>query len=267
VSRAATGRSSGSAGSASIDLRVIVKALQTYFAQSEAPLTTLLFLLPMIVCYEVGTYFFASDWTRHTETRVLAFNLVSQFMQVFGWQGRLFPGCAVVLILVIWHMARRDPWRLDAATAGTMGCECILLAIPLIAISNIIGNYLPLAAVTEAGTGRWHGGIVLALGAGIYEELIFRLFAFTILNILLIDLLRLNRRAGYLLIVVGSAILFSAYHYWSPQSPPFRWTDAVFRTAAGIYFGVLFLARGFGITAGTHAAYDIFFFSLHAMAR
>jgi hypothetical protein len=30
-----------------------------------------------------------------------------------------------------------------------------------------------------------------------------------------------------------------------------------FRAVAGVYFAVLFAIRGFGITAGTHAFYDI----------
>jgi len=38
---------------------------------------------------------------------------------------------------------------------------------------------------------------------------------------------------------------------------PFNWAEFVFRTLAGVYFAVLFAVRGFGITAGTHALYDI----------
>jgi len=38
---------------------------------------------------------------------------------------------------------------------------------------------------------------------------------------------------------------------------PFNWTEFGFRTIAGIYFAVLFAIRGFGVTAGTHAFYDI----------
>jgi len=41
------------------------------------------------------------------------------------------------------------------------------------------------------------------------------------------------------------------------RSAPFHWTEFGFRTMAGIYFAVLFAIRGFGITAGTHAFYDI----------
>ena len=268
MSRAATGRGRTEViHRPLIDTRPLSRGLQRYFTLSEAPLTAFLYLAPMLVLYEVGTYFYASDWARHTETRVLAFNYVAQFMQWFGASGKYLPAFAVAAVLLAWHICRRDPWRLEGPTACWMAVECTLLAIPLLAISNLTAHYVPLAAPSPDPGLMLRSGIVLALGAGIYEELVFRLFAFSAINVVLSDLLRIGRGPACLLIVLSSAVLFSAYHYWSPQSAPFRWPDAIFRTLAGIYFGVLFLARGFGITAGTHAAYDIFFFLLHAWHR
>jgi membrane protease YdiL (CAAX protease family) len=236
-------------------------ALQRYFHQSELPLICLSFLLPMIVLYEIGTYYFASDWARHTETRVLAFNLLRQFLAMFGATGRYLPCFAVCFILLTWHIARRDPWQVQVGTNFLMCIESALLALPILAIGSMVGRWLPLYTPLSS----WRGGVVLALGAGIYEELVFRLMAFTLLNILFVDMLRMDKKWAYLLIVVGSSILFALYHYWSPQSAPFRWSDCIFRTICGGYFGVLFLTRGFGITAGTHAIYDIYFFTARAL--
>jgi membrane protease YdiL (CAAX protease family) len=55
--------------------------------------------------------------------------------------------------------------------------------------------------------------------------------------------------------VIASSVLFAVYHYWGTEA--FAWRSMVFRTAAGAYFAILFLTRGFGVTAGSHAAYDI----------
>ncbi len=256
MSRQASGRQSRVASNAGV-----IHALQKYFQQSELPLVCLTFLLPLIVLYEIGTIYFASDWSRHTETRVLAFNLLRQFMAMFGATGRYLPCFAVLFILLTWHIARRDRWQFQVGTNFLMCIESALLALPVLAMANVVGHYLPL----YVPGGSWKGGVVLALGAGIYEELVFRLIAFTLLNILFIDMLKMDKKWAYLLIVVGSSILFSLYHYWSPQSAPFRWSDCIFRTVCGVYFGVLFVIRGFGVTAGAHAAYDIYFFTARAL--
>jgi len=105
--------------------------------------------------------------------------------------------------------------------------------------------------------------IVTSIGAGIYEELIFRLILICALMILFQNVLQLDRKNSIILSVLISAALFSAHHHivflngQLTQSAPFNWPEFVFRTIAGIYFAVLFAIRGFGITAGTHAFYDI----------
>jgi len=52
-------------------------------------------------------------------------------------------------------------------------------------------------------------------------------------------------------------LLFSAFHYIGPFGEPLRLESFVFRTLAGIAFSALYLTRGFGITAWTHALYDV----------
>ncbi|MHC4260286.1 MAG: hypothetical protein ACYSTF_07755 [Planctomycetota bacterium] len=73
----------------------------------------------------------------------------------------------------------------------------------------------------------------------------------------------ISRRNSIILSVLVSATLFSAHHHVDflsgqlYQRAPFSPTEFGFRTIAGVYFAVLFAIRGFGITAGTHAFYDI----------
>lgn len=254
MSRSAAGRSQRGGGGSS----GVLTQLQRYFANSELPLTILLFLLPMLVFYEVGTRYLAYDWVRQAETRVLAFSLMRRFMAWFGAHGRYLPLLGVVGILLTWHIARRDPWRFHFGTTGGMFIESALLALPLLSISALTRVYLPLYAQSQAG----RGGFIMAFGAGVYEELVFRLAAFTLMNIMLIDLMRVSKRSAYSLMIVISSVMFAAYHYWSPLASGFLWSDFVFRTIAGVYFGTLFIARGFGVTAGCHVVYDIYYFIL-----
>jgi len=57
--------------------------------------------------------------------------------------------------------------------------------------------------------------------------------------------------------VLTSAVAFSLYHYKPSGTESFEWESFLFRALAGIYFGLIFASRGFGLTAGAHASYDV----------
>jgi membrane protease YdiL (CAAX protease family) len=221
-----------------------------YFQRAEAPLTSLIFLLPFIVLYELGTRYISAS-THHTEQRIIAFNLLQQFFALFGATGRYLPAMAVVGILMAWHIARQDAWEVHWGTIAGMFLESFVLAIPLILMGFAAARYWSLAASRIPPSSL----IVLSIGAGIYEELIFRLMTLTLLHLLLVDMLGMRKGVAILLMVLISSLLFAGYHYLGNE--PFVWQTFVFRTTAGLYFGAIFVFRGFGITAGAHASYDV----------
>lgn len=255
---AAAGRSTGAGRKSRVVSKKPPLAIQSllpsnsYFERSWLPWPSLVFLLPLMIAYELGTRLFAVDPIHHVQVRILAFDLIQDFFFAFGVSGRQIPALAVVGILLAWHIARNDSWKFDLAILPKMALESLLLGLPVILLSVACARHLPLS---NPGASGWPTMLVLSIGAGIYEELLFRLIAFTLLAVLLIDLLKVRKAIAGPLIVVIPAILFSLYHYWGPEH--FSSQSFVFRTLAGIYFGVIFLCRGFGITAGTHAAYDI----------
>jgi len=99
---------------------------------------------------------------------------------------------------------------------------------------------------------------MLSLGAGLYEELLFR--------VLLVGSVAWagRRLLGWWPLVAGiwaalfGAVVFSGFHYIGPYGDQFTLYSFVFRTIAGLAFSALFLLRGFGITAWTHGLYDAF---------
>lgn len=236
-----------------------------YLTDSKTPLASLVFLLPLIILYEVGTIFFARDHATGAETRIIAFNLLNDFLALFGATGRYLPALAVVSILTWWHIARRDPWRIRPQTLAGMTAESLCWSVPLMALAYFMAHYLPLSAgqssapgvngFTSPGEPSLAAMIVLSLGAGIYEELVFRLVAFAVLSLVLSDVLGMKHRTTLVVTLLVSSIAFSLYHYLGWEQP--QWQTFVFRTVAGIFFGVLYLTRGFGVTAGAHAAYDV----------
>ena len=68
-----------------------------------------------------------------------------------------------------------------------------------------------------------------------------------------------SQRLGLICAVAISSTLFAASHYQAfvGYGDVFQWYSFLFRLLAGLFFAVLFLRRGFGITAATHAIYDI----------
>jgi membrane protease YdiL (CAAX protease family) len=227
-----------------------------YFERAERPLYGMIFLLPMMALFEIGTYFHPSE--------PIAFRFLQVFFHQLGSNARFLPALAVVGIMLAWHVARKDPWSIEWETLLGMALESALLAMPLLALGIAFARWdihLPLYTTGAV----WRDDTVLSLGAGIYEELVFRLVLMTLLMLILADLFKCPQVWSNLLMVLVSAVLFSLYHYLGHEQPNLR--SFVFRTVAGIYFGVLFLTRGFGITAGCHIAYDIFIVGLAALTH
>jgi membrane protease YdiL (CAAX protease family) len=242
-----------------------------YFEQSSMPFTSLVFLAPLIVVYEIGTRWYASDPVSHVEQRIIAYNIMQNFFNWFGANGQYMPAASVVGILLTFHILKNDRASARSGVLMGMGFESLMYAIPLVTMGYVFQHYLLSHQVAD----NWRRLLVLSIGAGIYEEMVFRLVLFHLLHMLLVDVLRIPKGRAVPLMVVTSAVLFSLYHYripWFPWftltgSEVFEWQSFVFRTLAGIYFGMIFMWRGFGLTAGAHASYDILIVVLRLVAQ
>jgi hypothetical protein len=272
----------------------------SYFERTSRPIYAIVFLLPFIVFYELGTILINTDLLRrYWLGRVVAFSWLQEFLAYlglgskFGWAA---TPLAVVVILAALQLASRKQWRFWLGDILPMAVECILLAVPLIVLSMVLSSSgqrqrdinqsansavriqtdtvlkcysvrnggLPATAEGGGDDGKWQGllaNVVTGIGAGIYEELVFRLILMSVLIILFQNTLGFERKTSIMISVLLSAGLFSAHHH---ISVPLNWVEFGFRTAAGIYFAALFGIRGFAITAGTHAFYDIIATSLNA---
>lgn len=261
--------------------QVVVPTLATYWDRSQWPLQALWFLLPMLLVYELGAWVYApSDVDRLP--LILAERFVGKFFEIFGVTGYYLPGFVVVILLVSWHLVRRDPWRPEPRLYLVMLVEAMLWSIPLFVMSlmmfrpdaiqeaiNLKLQYagdLPMLAGLEDD--RWTVNAIFSIGAGIYEELVFRLIAIALLHAVFVDLLRLPDQWGALAAVFVSAVAFALYHFASLNITEWtgrQWRHFVFYLLAGFYFAAVYLWRGFGIVVGTHAIYDLLVVTLQAM--
>jgi hypothetical protein len=275
-------------------------ARDSYLERTSRPVYAIIFLVPFILFYEIGTILINTDILTQYQIRVVAFVWVQDVLLHLGTSSRfawIAPPLVVIVILVGLQIASKKQWYFCWSDYAPMVLECVLLAVPLIVLSLLSNSpgtrpdnfprsdgarppaQVSMAAQQQAispeelvaALGRSDGpkshslmtNIVTGVGAGIYEELVFRLILICALMVLFQDVIGLNRQNAIALSVLMSAALFSAHHHivWIDgrlaRSAPFNWTEFGFRTIAGVYFAILFAIRGFGITAGTHAFYDI----------
>jgi len=275
-------------------------AQDSYLERTSRPIYAIVFLLPFIIFYELGTIFINTDVLNDTQVRVVAFVWLQNFLEYLG-SGSKFawaaPPIAVVVILLALQLSSHSRWSFGLGDIWPMVVECVLFAVPLIVLSlflsgpaeprDDVGQFacritqmqtqampecpvavdsISWAAMQNSSSIKGQSllaNIITGIGAGIYEELIFRLVLISVLMMLFQDVFQLSRKNSIVLSVLISAALFSAHHHvvfvdgQLALSTPFEWAVFGFRTMAGVYFAILFAIRGFAITAGTHAFYDI----------
>ena len=99
--------------------------------------------------------------------------------------------------------------------------------------------------------------VVLSIGAGVHEELVFRLFLFGGLVLVATRWLRWSLPHATVLAIVVSSLLFASVHYVGPLADPFTAFSFSFRFFAGAIFAGIFALRSFAVAVYTHALYDV----------
>ncbi len=179
----------------------------------------------------------------------------------------------LLLVLLAWALWRRQDRPKDQAGVWVgMVVESAAFALALLALSQGLWHLLQTAdrvlcshaprPVTLSWPLRNTNPepalelIIGFLGAGIYEETLFRLLLFSGL-LAIFTLADFPNSWAFTLAAVASALLFAGAHHLGPHGEPFNGSFFAFRTAAGLYFAGLYRVRGFGIAVGAHAFYDV----------
>jgi hypothetical protein len=238
-----------------------VSAPNSYWRASRAPRYSLLFALPLLVFYQVLAVLLShGERSIRNGADVI---LQSLFTAVAGaWGPPLFMACLIAagLWLVARDMRAHGARLRGVVFLAMLGESIVLAAVFGLGVggvtSGVLGLLQTLALAPTGGLDPWTH-LMVSLGAGIYEELLFR--------VLLVGAIAAAARAllgwrpvpaGVAATLLGAAI-FSAFHYIGPYGDRLQLYSFVFRMVAGVFFSALYLARGFGITAWTHALYDV----------
>lgn len=233
-----------------------------YFSRSRQPLAALVFLLPLIVAYELGAFLYLGPALGQDVSArfYIARSLgeIFEFLSVSPRVADYLIGLLVLVVLFCMHIMQRDRWRFEPRLYGAMFIESVALAIPALMFSLLVGQQEAAQAVIENTAGRpYSADLVISVGAGIYEELVFRLILIAAVHTLVVDVLGSSQQWGALIAVFTSATLFGLYHFGGVGGRMFTWPLFIYFTMLGFYFAILYIVRGFGIVVAVHAFFDI----------
>jgi len=193
--------------------------------------------------------------------------ITQSLLHLLGRKGFIIVQASLVVgfLGVAWYLRHREQFHIrlfipvlleSAIFALTMGTLIVFLMVDLLGIDPRLATANPLAKAS------FFDRLVLAVGAGVHEELVFRLILLGGLIFLGERLLGFRRWVAVALAFALSSILFSAAHHVGPLGESFRMGAFAYRIMAGLFFGALFQFRGFAIAVYTHALYDIYVFAL-----
>ena len=153
-------------------------------------------------------------------------------------------GLAAAYLVWVARNARRS--LLGARVMAPLLLEAVVIALALMALLQLGLRHGP----SLGSLGR----VVAALGAGLHEELVFRLLGF-FGGAWLLARADLPTRVAWWLALVGSTALFAAAHHWAGE--PWSVTAFEARCVAGLAFALLAWHRSLAHAVYAHTAYDL----------
>ena len=227
--------------------------MNNYWRYSQSAYYSAVAALPLLVIYEI---LIVLSQSQYWVIRNAADVWIRTFLMAFDLQAQhlTFVLIGISLIFIPIAKSRAGGVKLKANYFVLMFVESLFFSIVL----GIVLQYiLRIGGLSFGGPGSGLiQNLALSVGAGLFEEIIFRVLLLNLLFLLLTPLFKKKLVAGIIAVFVAS-FLFSLSHYVGSMADTLQVYSFMFRWAAGLLFTVLYFLRGFAITAYTHALYDI----------
>ncbi len=222
--------------------------LRGYLKETRRPIYSAALVLPFLFVYHVGTLVLQTTYINGADA------LIIRILSLFSVHSMFGSLLVLLACFAVWQLRTRASWKVKAGMLSIYFLESVCFALILLFAFGWLNTHLSLAWAKKSGG---ISDLVLYCGAGIYEELVFRGLLLGILIVLFRKLFR-REKAAIIAATLLAALLFSFFHYIGPAGDDFTFGSFLQRMIAGLYFSILFVTRGFGVTASAHAIYDIF---------
>jgi len=225
----------------------------SYLLKSRTSFYSFLFTLPLFFLYEINILFLSWDdiLVVRNGADFLMRNILESF-DIYGLYGLGLVFFLGLLVTYIFFIKEDQQQEVNVNFLFIMLAESMLWSVVLyfllfkfmVLLMNPVGKTI-LQQVT------------LAIGAGIYEEFLFRVLLIAGLSGILGFVFMWDKTFKNIIAVVLSGGIFSAFHFMGEYGDFFSMELFLIRFFAGLILGVLYMYRGFGITAYTHSIYDL----------
>ena len=227
--------------------------MSNYWRYSRSAYYSAVAALPLLVIYEI---LIVLSQSRYWGIRNAADVWIRTFLMAFDLQAQhiTFVLIGISLALIPIAKSRARGIKLKANYFALMLAECLGFSLVL---GVVLQSILRLGGLSSGGPGSGlMQNLALSVGAGLFEEIIFRVILLNLLFLLLSPLLKKKVVTAVVSVLLAS-FLFSLSHYVGTMADTWQLYSFMFRWTAGLLFTVLYFVRGFAITAYTHALYDI----------
>jgi len=198
-------------------------------------------IFPLFFAYEVSVLFVGRVNGADVVTRAL-------YSALGGRTWYLVVHSAMALAFLLW-IRHRGRWHgLRLSIVAPVIAEAAVYALTLGTVVAILLRHCPGLAI---------GGnaVVSAFGAGVHEELVFRLGICSALIAIFRE--TASRAATVALAFAISSLLFAAAHHIGTGGEPLTAHAFAFRTVAGLVFAAVFWFRSFAHAVYAHTLYDL----------
>ena len=227
--------------------------MSDYWQYSRSAYYSLIAAIPLLIGYEIlvtisqtpywGVRNAADVWIR---TFMMAFDLKPQHLT--------FVMIAILFGLIPFAKMKSQGIQLKTSYFAIILGEAFIYSLLLGIILRII---LGIGGLSAGGLGTSPlQNLALSLGAGLFEEVFFRVFLLNLLFFLFKPVFR-DTVVTAVIAILTASFLFSLSHYIGNMADTWQLYSFMFRWIAGVLFTALYFVRGFAVTAYTHAFYDI----------
>jgi len=232
--------------------------MSKYISLSKNDFYSLIIIAPLFVLYQVLG--FLNNYESHFIIKNSADVFIKSFFQSFdakyGDFAYLIFFISITLFIFLKNRELFMSSEIKLLFLFGMLFESLIHSMSLLVVMSLVYELLPLSI------SLFHNniveGIYLSIGAGIWEEMLFRYILMTSLLFVFNKIIYDFSIFSYLSIIVITSALFSYYHFIGVSPELIDSSVFLYRFIAGIILAIIFIFRGLGIATYTHTFYDLY---------